>query len=61
MLNENKQYPLFNVDWVILTLYIVLLICGWFSICGASHELGDTDFLHGQVARVNKSFGLVVP
>lgn len=44
MLNENKQYPLFNVDWVILTLYIVLLVCGWFSICGASHELGDTDF-----------------
>ena len=44
MLNENKQYPLFNVDWVILTLYIVLLVCGWFSICGASHEIGDTDF-----------------
>ena len=44
MLNENKQYPLFNVDWVILTLYIVLLVCGWFSICGDSHEIGDTDF-----------------
>ena len=44
MLNDNKQYPLFNVDWVILTIYIVLLICGWFSICGASHEIGDTDF-----------------
>lgn len=44
MLNENKQYPLFNADWVILTLYVVLLICGWFSICGASHEIGDTDF-----------------
>ena len=44
MLNENKQYPLFNADWVILTLYVVLLVCGWFSICGASHEIGDTDF-----------------
>lgn len=44
MLNENKQYPLFHVDWVVLTLYIVLLVCGWLSICGASHEIGDTDF-----------------
>ena len=44
MLNENKQYPLFNADWVILLLYVVLLVCGWFSICGASHEIGDTDF-----------------
>lgn len=44
MLNENKQYPLFNIDWMVLTLYLVLLVCGWFSICGASHEIGDTDF-----------------
>ena len=44
MLNENEKYPLFNIDWVVLSLYLILLVCGWFSICGASHELGDTNF-----------------
>lgn len=44
MLNENQKYPLFNVDWVVLSLYLILLVCGWFSICGATHELGDTNF-----------------
>lgn len=48
MLNENKQYPLFNIDWVVFTLYLTLLVCGWFSICGATHELGDTNFLNGE-------------
>ena len=44
MINDNQRYPLFNIDWVILSLYLILLVCGWFSICGASHEIGDTNF-----------------
>lgn len=44
MLNTPPKYPILRVDWVILLLYLVLLVCGWFSICGASHELGDTNF-----------------
>ena len=35
----------FYVDWVVLLLYLVLLAFGWMSVCGASHEYGDTDFL----------------
>ena len=27
-----------------MAIYLVLLVCGWFSICGATHELGDTNF-----------------
>ncbi len=44
MQNENRQYPLFHADWVILSLYLILLVCGWFSICGATHEIGDVNF-----------------
>ena len=45
MPNESKTYPILRVDWVVILLYLVLLVCGWFSICGATHELGDTNFL----------------
>ena len=31
---------------VVILLYIALLTFGWFSICGASHEIGDTDFFN---------------
>ncbi len=44
MIEQQPKYPLLRVDWVILVLYLALLVCGWFSICGATHELGDTNF-----------------
>ena len=34
-----------NVDWWTVLLYILLVICGWFSICGASYDYGDANFL----------------
>ena len=40
---QNRS-PLLSVDWVVVTIYLILLVCGWFSICGATHELGDTNF-----------------
>lgn len=33
-----------TVDWWTIGLYLVLVICGWFSICGASYDYGDPDF-----------------
>ena len=33
-----------SVDWAVVAIYLILLVCGWFSICGASHEIGDTNF-----------------
>ena len=40
---QNRS-PLLSVDWVVVVIYLILLVCGWFSICGATHELGDTNF-----------------
>ncbi|MDO4211449.1 MAG: rod shape-determining protein RodA [Bacteroidales bacterium] len=37
--------PLFRADGWVLLLYVMLLTFGWFSVCGASHNIGDTEFL----------------
>lgn len=44
MPDKPKHIPLFSADWMVILIYIALLTFGWFSICGASHEVGDTDF-----------------
>ena len=33
-----------SVDWWTIALYLVLVVCGWFSVCGASYDYGDPDF-----------------
>ena len=33
----------FSVDWLVLLLFLALVVFGWLSVCGASHEFGDTD------------------
>ena len=33
-----------SVDWWTVALYLVLVICGWFSVCGASYDYGNPDF-----------------
>ena len=33
-----------SVDWLTIALYLVLVVLGWFSICGASYDYGDMDF-----------------
>lgn len=35
-----------SVDWITISIYLLLLVCGWFSVCGASYNYGDTDFLN---------------
>ena len=32
-----------SVDWITVLLYLILVACGWFSICGASYTYGETD------------------
>ncbi len=44
-MQKDLRSPLYTVDWVVVALYLVLMVCGWLSICGATHELGDTNFL----------------
>ncbi len=33
-----------SLDWWTIGTYLVLLVFGWFSICGASYTYGETDF-----------------
>ncbi len=44
MRERNKINPLFLTDGWVLLLYAVLLAFGWISVCGASHNIGDTEF-----------------
>lgn len=53
-----------SVDWVTIGIYMLLVIYGWFSICGASYNYGDTDFFNfasrsgKQLVWILCSFGL---
>ncbi len=33
-----------SVDWLTISIYLALVIFGWFSVCGASYDYGETDF-----------------
>lgn len=41
---DKRKSLLRTFDWWTFAIYLVLVTCGWFSICGASHSFGDTDF-----------------
>ena len=34
-----------SIDWLTVILYFILLAFGWLSICGATYDFGDPDFL----------------
>lgn len=34
-----------TLDWVTITIYLLLIVGGWFSVCGASYDYGERDFL----------------
>ena len=34
-----------SLDWVTIVVYLLLIVFGWFSVCGASYDYGDRDFL----------------
>lgn len=43
MVRKQKQSIWKSIDWITILLYLVLVTCGWFSICGASYTYGETD------------------
>lgn len=53
-----------SLDWWTILLYLLLLVCGWFSVCGASYEYGNPDFFDlstragKQLLWIGCSFGL---
>ncbi len=34
-----------SIDWITIILYFVLVTFGWLSICGATYDFGEPDFL----------------
>ena len=33
-----------TVDWWTIGLYLILVLCGWLSVCGASYDYGEPNF-----------------
>lgn len=44
----NSEYRrgniIHSIDWVTVIFYLILVVCGWFSICGASYNFSQPDF-----------------
>lgn len=34
-----------SIDWFTVIMYFILVTCGWLSICGATYDFNETDFL----------------
>lgn len=49
-----------SLDWVTIVIYLMLIVFGWFSVCGASYDYGDRDFLDFPLVPVNSLCGLSV-
>ena len=43
MVVDRDSSLLKSIDWFTILLYVVLLVCGWISVCGASYDFGDVD------------------
>lgn len=48
-----------TLDWVTICIYLILITAGWFSICGASYDYGDRDFLDYST-RAGKQFMWII-
>ena len=48
-----------SLDWVTIAIYLILIVFGWFSVCGASYDYGDRDFLDFST-RAGKQFMWIV-
>ena len=46
-----------TLDWVTIFIYLLLIVGGWFSVCGASYDYGERDFLDFSTSL----YGLSVP
>ena len=48
-----------TLDWVTIGIYLLLIVGGWFSVCGASYDYGDRDFLDFST-RAGKQFVWII-
>ena len=50
-----------TLDWVTIFIYLLLIVGGWFSVCGASYDYGERDFLDFSTVPASSLYGLSVP
>lgn len=48
-----------RLDWITICIYLLLIIGGWFSVCGASYDYGNRDFLDFST-RAGKQFVWII-
>ena len=48
-----------SVDWMTICIYLMLVIFGWFSVCGASYDYGEIDFFSFDTRAGNSLYGSV--
>ncbi len=48
-----------TLDWVTVLIYLILVVAGWFSVCGASYEYGNPEFLDFST-RAGKQFVWII-
>ena len=48
-----------KIDWVTISIYLILVIFGWFTVCGASYDYGDMDFFNFST-RAGKQFVWII-
>lgn len=44
-LDRKRRSPLATVDWWTIVIYLLLMACGWASVCGASYDFNHSDLL----------------
>ncbi len=42
--SDREKGLLQSIDWWTVSIYLALVVFGWFSICGACYTYGETDF-----------------
>ncbi|MCD8261005.1 MAG: rod shape-determining protein RodA [Bacteroides sp.] len=48
-----------SIDRITVLLFVILMVCGWFSICGASYDYGERDFFDFST-RAGKQFVWII-
>ena len=57
--SRSMKRTFYSLDWVTICIYLLLIIGGWFSVCGASYDYGDRDFLDFST-RAGKQFVWII-
>lgn len=56
---RHKQSIFKSLDWVTVVIYLLLVVFGWFSICGASYDYSEHDLLDFST-RAGKQFVWII-